>query len=88
MQEDGNTGNSHARHVKNFIDCVRTRNTPACPPEKGRIVAHYAHMANIAARTAEHKLEWDHARGCFTNSDRANEYILPEYRDPWKLPDA
>jgi len=77
---------NHSVHVKNFIDCVKSRDTPACPPETGQVVATFAHMANIAARTGEGKLIWDDRKSSFRNSPKANELITPVYRKPWELP--
>jgi len=77
---------SHSDHVRNFIDCIKTRNKPACPPETGRAAAIHVHIPNIAARTGESLLIWDDANNRFTNSTAANELITPEYRQPWKLP--
>jgi len=79
-------GESHNLHVKNFLDCVKSRETPICPPETGRIAALYAHIPNIAGRVNEPVLEWDDSRQTFTNSQKANEYITPNYRSPWELP--
>jgi len=77
---------SHGEHVKSFIDCIRTRNKPACPPETGRVAALYVHIPNIAARTGESILNWDDANNRFTNSILANQLITPFYRQPWTLP--
>lgn len=77
---------SHRQHVDNFLHCIRTRETPACPPEIGRAAAVHVHIANIAARTGETVLEWDDTNNRFTNSKEANELITPHYRNPWKLP--
>ena len=76
----------HDLHSKNFVECVKSRAVTACPPEVGRQVALYAHMANIAIRTGEYKLDWDDASNRFTNSEKANRFIVPEYRKPWVLP--
>jgi len=73
-------------HIKNFLDCIKTRKDPNCSIENGRNVALYAHMGNIAARSGEARLEWDDNRNTFSNSQKANAYIKPEYRNPWKLP--
>ncbi len=78
---------SHGEHVKNFIDCIRSGNKPACPPETARIAALHVHIPNIAARCGESVLLWDNANNRFTNSARANEFITPTYRSPWKLPE-
>jgi len=77
---------SHGDHVKNFLDCIRTGNKPACPPETGRAAALHVHIPNIAARTGEPVLVWDDTNNRFTNSQAANELITPLYREPWKLP--
>lgn len=77
---------SHGDHVRNFIDCVKSRETPSCPPEIGRAAALRVHMANISARIGEPLLKWDDANNRFTNSEKANSYVVPEYRAPWSLP--
>lgn len=77
---------AHKAHVRNFIDCVKSRETPDCPPEAGRAAAMRVHISNIAARISEPVLLWDDQENRFTNSEKANSYIVPEYRAPWKLP--
>jgi predicted dehydrogenase len=77
---------SHLQHARNFIDCIKTRNAPVCPPEFGRVAALHAHIPNIAARTGEQVLNWDDAGSRFTNSEKANQLIKPEYRAPWTFP--
>lgn len=77
---------SHREHVDNFLKCIKTREKPACPPEIGRAAAVHVHIANISARVGEPVLLWDEASSRFTNSEKANQLITPEYRAPWKLP--
>lgn len=77
---------SHPEHVRNFIDSVKSRKTPACPPELGRVAALHAHIPNICARTGEPVLFWDDINARFTNSEKANQLIKPEYRIPWTFP--
>jgi predicted dehydrogenase len=77
---------SHTDHVRNFIECIRTREKPSCPPETGRVAALHVHIPNIAARCGESILIWDEANNRFTNCEKANEYITPVYREPWTLP--
>jgi predicted dehydrogenase len=76
---------NHPEHMQNFIDCVRSRKDPACPVENGRLVAMYAHFANIALRTNS-RLTWKEYTGNFGDNAAANALIKPEYRAPWKLP--
>ncbi len=77
---------SHGDHVRNFIDCIKNRRTPACPPETGRAAALHVHIPNIAARVGEPVLIWDDINTRFTNSEKANRLITPDYRLPWTLP--
>jgi predicted dehydrogenase len=37
-------------HMKNFLDCVKSRNTPAAPVEVGVAAARAGHVANLALR--------------------------------------
>lgn len=76
---------SHEPHMKNFIDCIRSRKDPVCTIENGRLVAMYAHMGNIALRTNS-RLVWNESARNFGNNSEANSFITPKYRAPWKLP--
>lgn len=78
---------AHSAHVRNFLDCVKSRDIPVCPPEVGRAAALHVHIPNIAARTGETLLVWDDKKTRFANSEAANALVTPEYRAPWKLPD-
>lgn len=81
------SGDSHDAHVRNFLDCIKNRETPSCTPEMGYSAAVHAHIPNIAGRIGENMLEWDDENLRFTNSDEANQFIMPEYRSPWVLPE-
>lgn len=76
---------SHEDHIKNFLDCIKTRKNPNCTIEQGRLVAMYAHIGNIALRT-QSRLEWNQAAGNFGDNRAANALITPRYRRPWTLP--
>ncbi len=77
---------SHKEHVRNFLDCIKSGQKNACPPEIGRAAALHVHIANIAARVGEPVLNWDDGKNLFTNNKAANELITPTYRSPWTLP--
>ena len=79
---------SHREHVDNFLECIKSREKTSCPPEVGRAAAVHVHIANISARVGKNILEWDDANNKFTNCEKANEYITPVYRAPWKLPNV
>jgi predicted dehydrogenase len=72
-------------HVGNFIDCIKTREKPNCDIETGAYIARFAHLGNISYRIQD-KVFWDESMQKFINNEKADALILPEYRDPWKLP--
>lgn len=82
--DDGSSADSTSRLIRNFIDCVKSRNTPLCPLEEGHRSTSFAHLANIALATGE-RLHWDAAKERFTNSEKANKLLHYEYREPWNL---
>lgn len=77
---------SHRQHADNFLECINTREKTSCPPEIGRAAVLHAHIPNIAARVDKPVLKRDDQNNRFTNCGKANEYIAPIYRVPWKLP--
>ena len=78
---------AHEKHVKNFIECVRSRQTPVCEIQVGHDVALVAHMGNIAYRTGN-KLYWDKEKKTFKDAKEANSFLKPRYRAPWKFPEG
>jgi predicted dehydrogenase len=84
MLTDGSSGDSTARLIRNFLDCVKSRQSPLCPIEEGHRSTSFAHLANIALATGE-KLKWDGENEKFINSETANKLLHYEYRKPWKL---
>ena len=45
-------------HVQNFLDCIKSRNTPNTSIEIGGHIARIAHLGNIALKTGR-KVYWD-----------------------------
>ena len=75
----------HVDHLRDWLDCIRTRKEPACSIEKGRLAAVYCHMGNIALRT-QSLLQWKEDSRDFGENRAANKLIRPQYRSPWMLP--
>jgi len=70
--------------VRNFIDCIRSREVPYCSLEEGHRSTSFAHLANIALKR-ERRLIWDGEAERFTNDDAANALLVYQYRSPWTL---
>ena len=76
---------NHEEHVKNWLECIRSRKEPNCTIENGRLVALYAHLGNISLRTNS-RLEFDEITQKFGKNEAANNLIKPNYRKPWEFP--
>jgi predicted dehydrogenase len=72
-------------HVRNFLDCVKSRHQPVENLDVGHAVSSAAHLGNISLRTGE-KVCWDSASERITNSRAADEMVGVTYRKPWMLP--
>ena len=72
-----------ARLIRNFLDCVKTREESWCSLEEGHRSTSFAHLANIALKT-KMRLEWDPVAERFTNDKKANDLLHYDYRDQWK----
>ncbi len=73
-----------ARHVRNFIDCIKSRELPNADVEIGHRSTTMSLLANISLATGA-RLEWDAQRERITNNKAANDLLHYEYRKPWSL---
>jgi predicted dehydrogenase len=72
------------QHVRNFLDCVKSRQMPVENLDVGHHVTAIAHLGNIALRS-QSRIEWDGAAERITNNDAADALVRRPYRAPWKL---
>jgi predicted dehydrogenase len=72
-------------HVRNFLECIKSRSDPAAPVEIGHRSASLCHLGNIAIRLKA-KLKWDPKAERFSGdkSDEANAMLNRESREAWK----
>ncbi len=76
--------NATANHVRNFLDCVKSRKPTNCPVSVG----HRSTSATLLARIALHRgryLVWDSKKEQVVNDPQANDLLMYEYRSPWRL---
>lgn len=71
-----------ADHVRNFLDCVRSRQQPASNPEISHRSHTMAHCANLCLRLGR-KLRFDPERERFVQDDDANRMLARPMRTPW-----
>lgn len=79
------TGDARAQfklHVRNFLDCIKTRRQPISDLESGGRVATLCHLANLSLRLGR-KLRWDAAKGDVIDDPEASALLTRRYRPPW-----
>jgi len=74
-------------HFRNFIDCVRSRETPNAEIREGHLSSRLAHLGNIATRVGR-RLRFDAEREEFAGDDDANRLLKREYRKGFEVPDT
>ena len=74
----------HVAHVRNFIDCVKSREKPASDVETGHYSTSAPHLANIALKLGR-KIEWDWKNERIIGDAEANRLLTKQYRSPWKV---
>ncbi len=84
-EEHGTSGDGRPAHVRNFLDCVKSREQPVENLEIGHHVSTVAHLGNLALR-GNTRIDWDAENERVTNSADADAMVASHYRDPWKLP--
>jgi predicted dehydrogenase len=71
-------------HIRNFLDCVKTREKPVCDATIGHRSASVSHLGNIAIRTGE-SLHWDPLAERFVANTVADAMLVRPIRSPWTL---
>ena len=73
-------------HMKNFLECIESRQRPVADIEQGYMSASSCILANISQKLGR-SLTWDHAKGVVVNDEEANRLLRRPYRAPWVHPE-
>ena len=74
----------HFPHVRNFLDCVKSRQAPASEIEIGHRSTTASLLGNIALKVKQ-KIVWDGKKEELVGNAEASKLLTKEYRSPWKL---
>jgi predicted dehydrogenase len=83
--EGGTQTGGQSAHVKNFLECIKSRNAPNADIEIGHLSTRLCHLANIAHRTGR-KLAFDAATETFPGDAEANKLLGREYSSRFEMP--
>ncbi len=84
-QKKKGSGDPRPAHVRNFLDCMKSRQQPVLNLEVGHRVSTLAHLGNIAYRTGR-KIVWDDVKEKVVDDHEADKLVSVKYRKPWHLP--
>jgi hypothetical protein len=71
-------------HVRDFLDCVKSRGKPRCSADIARWAHIACHAANITLFLGR-KLQYDVKKHEFVGDEQANRLRSEELREPWRL---
>jgi predicted dehydrogenase len=72
-------------HVANFIECVRSRQTPVADVDVGHRSSNICHLGNIAYRLGGRRLAWNAEKDEIVGDPEASKLLSREPRKPWDL---
>jgi predicted dehydrogenase len=73
-------------HMKNFLECIASREKPVSDIEQGYMSTTACILANLSMQLGR-SLTWDHAKGAVVGDAEANALLRRPYRTPWEHPD-
>ena len=71
-------------HVNNFLECVKSRQTPAADISIGHRSATVCHLGNIAVRSGK-RIQWDPKTETIVGEADDVKWLTKPYRSPWTL---
>jgi predicted dehydrogenase len=80
----GGGSSQNEPHVRNFLDCAKSRERPICDIEIAHRSTTACHLGNIALLRGR-KIYWDRENERITNDEAANRLLTKAYRAPWHL---
>jgi predicted dehydrogenase len=78
-------GEQPISHLRNFVDCIKSRSRPTADIETGHISSALCHLGNIAYRVGREVTFFPEVAS-FANDREANLLLSRSYRSPWDLP--
>ncbi len=82
LKETGSSAQQFDLHVRDFLDCIKTRRQPVSDVEQGHQATVACHLANISLRVGR-KIRWDADKEEIIGDREASAHLLRPYRKPW-----
>lgn len=79
---EGDWEEQYVLHARDFLDCVKSRQTPIADVESGHQVVTACHLSNISLRVGR-KIRWDAKKEEIVDDAEASRMLVRDYRSPW-----
>lgn len=83
MKEPGSGNEQFDLHVRNFLDCIKTRQRPISDVEDGHQITTACHLANMSLRLGGRSIRWDAEKEIIVGDAEAAAMMRRPYRAPW-----
>lgn len=83
VTEKGSGEEQFDLHVRNFLDCIKSRQRPIADVEDGHQVTTACHLANMSLRLGGRRLVWDADKEQIVGDSEASALMRRPYRKPW-----
>ena len=80
--KSGDATQQYSLHAQNFIDCIKSRQTPNSDLASSHWVSTTCHLSNISLRTGR-KVAWDSVANNIRDDKEASSMLERKYREPW-----
>ena len=80
--QTGDSLDQFRRHVRNFLDCLKSRQQPISDLASGHRVSTLCHLANLSLRLGR-SLRWDAVSETIPSDSEAAALLTRSYREPW-----
>lgn len=84
FKDDEFTFRRQGNHLRDFVECMRSREETIAPAEAGHRSASIGHLGKIACELNA-TLEWDPKNERFVNNEAVNSLLGRKYRGDWSL---
>ena len=82
MKLPGSSPEQFNLHVRNFLDCIKSRKRPIADVEDGHRTATACHLSNMSLRLGR-KLRWNPETEKIDGDAEASAMLVRPYRAPW-----
>lgn len=83
VKEKGSSDEQFDLHVRNFLDCIKSRQRPIADVEDGHQITTACHLANISLRLGGRSVRWDADKEQIVGDAEAAAMMRRPYRKPW-----